>query len=107
MDILFCDPKYQGGGFGSLLSRARLLFMAQHPQRFSNTIFSELRGVHDEKGISPFWQCLGAYFFPISFSEADELTVLANKQFIADLMPRGKIYLPLLQSTALLVRFHC
>ena len=49
---------------------------------------------------SPFWDSLGKHFFQMPFAEADKLTTLTNKQFIADLMPRHSIYTSLLSKKA-------
>ncbi len=93
---LFLDPSYHRKQNGLLLSRARFLFMAQYPERFSDTVIAEMRGVSDEEGNSPFWNQVGSHFFKMSFAEADRLTLATNKQFISDLMPRNLIYVPLL-----------
>lgn len=93
---LFLEPAFRVNGNGLLLSRARFLFMAHFPQRFSNTIIAEMRGISDDKGDSPFWEHLGKHFFQIPFDDADGLTLSTNKQFIADLMPDNPVYVPLL-----------
>lgn len=84
----------------SLLSRARLLFIAKHAERFTNKIFVELRGESDEAGFSPFWNALGKHFFSMDFQKADYLSGVSNKHFIADLMPRYPIYIPTLPDIA-------
>lgn len=97
---LYLDKKYRKKGAGLFLSRSRFLFMADHLQRFTNTVFAEMRGVSDKEGRSPFWDALGKHFFQMPFAEADRLTTLTNKQFIADLMPRSAIYTSLLSKKA-------
>jgi arginine N-succinyltransferase len=97
---LYLDPKYRKKHNGLLLSKGRFLFMAQHPKRFSSTVIAELRGVSNAQGISPFWENIGAHFFHMSYSEADRLTLITDKQFIADLMPRNSIHIPLLSPKA-------
>ncbi|WP_419418775.1 arginine N-succinyltransferase [Legionella sp. D16C41] len=97
---LFLEPSYRVRGNGLLLSKARFLFMAQYPKRFAPTLIAEMRGICDEEGNSPFWNNVGRHFFHMSFAEADELTILTNKQFIADLMPRNPIYVKLLAEEA-------
>ena len=97
---LFLDPVYRKHNNGLLLSRARFLFMANHPRRFSNTIIAEMRGLSDEAGRSPFWEHIGAHFFQMSFATADRLTLSTDKQFIADLMPKNSIYVNLLHPEA-------
>lgn len=97
---LYLEPTYRKNKNGVLLSKARFLFMAQFPQRFSNTVIAEMRGVSDENGYSPFWQHVGQHFFQLQFAKADELTITTNKQFIADLMPDHPIYIKLLPKEA-------
>lgn len=97
---LFLSRRYRAKGSGKLLSRSRFLFMSEFPERFSERIIAEMRGVQDEKGRSPFWRNLGMHFFDMNFSKADYLTTVGNKQFISDLMPRYPVYVPLLQTKA-------
>ena len=97
---LFLDPDYQVNRNGLLLSKARLLFIAAHRQRFSSHLFAEMRGVVDEQGRSPFWDALGHHFFEIPFAEADRLTGIGMKTFIAELMPSWPIYISLLPAAA-------
>ena len=73
--------------------------MAEHPRPFDPEVISEIRGVSDEHGVSPFWEGLGRHFFDIDFPKADYLSLL-NKRFIADLMPVHPIYIPLLPPAA-------
>jgi arginine N-succinyltransferase len=96
---LFLAPRYRGGGAGRLLSLSRFLFMANHLQYFDPIVISELRGVVDEQGRSPFWDAVGHHFFDIDFPSADYLSMV-NKKFIADLMPRHPLYIPLLPYSA-------
>lgn len=97
---LFLDPDYRKGHNGILLSKGRFLFIGNHPERFCPLIIAEMRGISDEKGISPFWEHIGRHFFKMEFSEADQLTISTNKQFIADLIPRNPIYIKLLAQEA-------
>lgn len=96
---LFLSPDYWGGGHGRLLSLSRFLFMAEFPERFENEVIAEMRGVVDGEGRSPLWSALGAYFFQIDFPKAETLSS-KSKKFIADLMPRHPIYIPLLPDDA-------
>jgi arginine N-succinyltransferase len=93
---LFLEPDYRVHGNGLLLSLARLLFMANYPERFASTVIAEMRGVSDDEGHSPFWDQIGATFFQMSFAQADHLTLSTDKQFIADLMPKHPLYVALL-----------
>lgn len=97
---LFLDPRYRKNNNGPLLSRARFLFMALHATRFAHTIMADMRGVSDDKGVSPFWEHLGRHFFHMAFPEADYHTLSTNKQFIEDLMPSHPVYVDLLDKAA-------
>ena len=96
---LFLAPDYWGRGHGRLLSLSRFLFMSEFADRFEKEIVAELRGVVDVNGRSPLWAALGAHFFQMEFPRAETLTS-ESKKFIADLMPRHPIYIPLLPEEA-------
>jgi arginine N-succinyltransferase len=96
---LFLIPEYRHSGAGRLLSLCRFLFMAQFPEYFDPEVIAEMRGVVDEKGASPLWDALGRCFFDIDYPTADYLSMV-NKRFIADLMPKHPIYIPLLPKDA-------
>lgn len=97
---LFLHPDYRRNKNGALLSKSRFLFMAQYPERFAERVIAEMRGVSTAEGVSPFWEGLGRRFFSMDFSEADYLTGLGNKSFIAELMPKSSIYIHLLSEAA-------
>lgn len=96
---LFLAPSYRGGGNGRLLSIGRFLFMAQFKKFFDPLVIAEMRGVIDAQGRSPFWDAIGKHFFEIDLPRADYLSII-NKRFIADLMPKHPIYIPLLPQEA-------
>ena len=96
---LFLSPDYWGGGHGRLLSLSRFLFMAEFAERFEEEVIAEMRGVVDHEGRSPFWSAIGSYFFQIDFPKAETLSS-QSKKFIADLMPKHPIYIPLLPDDA-------
>lgn len=96
---LFLLPEYRHSRNGHLLSKSRLLFMAEFPQRFSEGVIAEMRGYSDENGVSPFWEALGRHFFSVDFADADQATA-RSKAFIAELMPRHPIYINLLPEEA-------
>jgi arginine N-succinyltransferase len=96
---LFLAPEARKGANGRLLSLSRFVFIADHRQFFDPVVLAEMRGVIDEKGGSVFWDALGRHFFEIDFPKADAL-VMKDKQFIADLMPKHPIYIPLLPRAA-------
>ena len=89
---LFLHPEYRVGRNGALLSKSRFLFMAEHRQRFAKKVIAELRGVSDSEGRSPFWESLGRHFFSMDFAEADYLTGIGKKSFVAELMPKHPLY---------------
>jgi arginine N-succinyltransferase len=97
---LLLSSAYQGGGNGLLLSRSRFMFLDDFRKHFSDKVFAEMRGVSDEQGYSPLWDALGRKFFDMEFSQADMLSGLGNKAFIAELMPKYPIYLPMLPEAA-------
>ena len=96
---LFLLPEYRKDGNGRFLSLARYLFIAQFASRFETHVIAEMRGVIDRDGRSPFWDAVGRWFFEIDFPKADYMT-MADKQFIADLMPKYPLYIPLLEPAA-------
>lgn len=94
------DPAYAESLAPQLLSRARLLFIAQHPERFSDRIAAENPGPADELGGCPFWDAVGRRFFDMDYPSAEALTSGRNKAYIAELMPQSPIYVPLLDEAA-------
>jgi arginine N-succinyltransferase len=97
---LFLDPEFRRDKNGSLLSKARFLFVAEHRKLFSKRVIAELRGVSDADGRSPFWESLGRHFFSMDFSRADYLTGIGKKSFVAELMPKHPLYINFLTPEA-------
>jgi len=97
---LFLDQAYRRARNGPLLSKARLLFIAEFAERFAAKVIAELRGRVDASGTSPFWEGLGRHFFAIDYRRADYLTGTGQKSFIAELMPRHPVYVSLLPEPA-------
>jgi len=97
---LYLTPAYRRDRNGRLLSLSRFLYMAEFPQRFSDLVMAEMRGVHDERGRTVFWDSLGQHFFAMDFNRADYLSSMGHYQFIADLMPAFPIYIRLLPREA-------
>ena len=89
---LFLRSDQRSGLNGRLLSKARFLFIAEFRELFGDKVIAEMRGMSDEQGRSPFWECLGRHFFKMEFSQADYLTGVGNKAFIAELMPKFPLY---------------
>ncbi|MDL0432228.1 arginine N-succinyltransferase [Marinobacter sp. TBZ242] len=97
---LFLRPKFRRAQAGKLLSRVRFLFMAQHPERFAQTVIAEMRGVSDERGQSPFWNWLRAHFVDLEFDTVTRMVGTGDNGFIADLMPRHPLYTHLMDESA-------
>jgi arginine N-succinyltransferase len=95
----YVDPAFEQLG-AELLSRARLLFIAGQRLRFGRRAVSEMQGLRDEAGESPFWDALGRIFFGMDFLRAEQAFMLHSKSFIAELMPHYPIYVPLLPDAA-------
>ncbi|AZD85183.1 arginine N-succinyltransferase [Pseudomonas chlororaphis] len=97
---LFLRPDQRRDSNGRLLSLARLLFVAEFPHLFGDKLIAELRGKGDENGCSPFWNSLGRHFLQMDFVQADHLSSLGHKPFIAELLPRQPLYTCLLSEPA-------
>ena len=89
---LFVLPEYRHSHNGTLVSRARFLFMSEYPNRFAHKIIAELRGYIDEYGECPFWNGLAKKFLPIDYLHSDQLLGSGQKQFIHDLLPQVPIF---------------
>jgi len=120
--------RHRAGSEAQLLSRARLLFAALAPRRFSDHFFAAMAGVTDADACSPFWDALGRKFFQMAFLEAERLIEGArspfwdalgrkffqmafleaerliegarNRTLIAEMMPHYPVYVPLLPHAA-------
>lgn len=97
---LFLDSDYRNGKNGQLLAKVRFLFLAAFREYFSRKVIAEMRGVSDDSGHSPFWDSVGRHFFGMEFAEADRLTGMGQKSFIAELMPKHPLYTELLSHDA-------
>lgn len=97
---LFLLPPYRKNGNGRFMSRFRYLMLAEFPDMFSNIVISEIRGVQDDDGQSPFYKNLAQHFFQMDFKKADFHHATQGGQFISDLMPRYPIYVKLLDARA-------
>jgi len=96
----YIDPPLTTNLAARLLSRARLLFIAQHRERFAPEIFTVLLGVSDENGDSPFWEAVGRKFFQRDFAEVELASGGRSRTFIAEIMPNYPLYVPLLPPAA-------
>ncbi|WP_097459610.1 arginine N-succinyltransferase [Mangrovitalea sediminis] len=97
---LYLRPAFRRPNAGKLLSKVRFLFMAQHPQRFAETVIAEMRGVSSDDGRSPFWDWFREHFVDLDFATVTGLTGAGNKRFIAELMPKYPLYTHLLSLAA-------
>lgn len=97
---LYLHPDYRSGWNGKLLSKGRLLFLAQFPALFAPTVFAEMRGYQDAQGRSPFWEAVGRPFFRMDFHEADDRCGKGERLFIEHLVPRLPLYTHLLGEAA-------
>jgi arginine N-succinyltransferase len=97
---LLLNEKYRGLSLGRLLSLSRFLFMVAFPERFEEEVIAEMRGVSDDKGMSPFWDCIGQHFFKTDFVTADYLCGLGDKDFIDELMPKYPLFTSILPDAA-------
>ncbi len=97
---LFLQEAYRRDGIGKFLSRSRYLMLAEFPELFSDVVISEIRGVQDNDGNSPFYRNLAEHFFQMDFKMADFINATRGGQFISDLMPKYPIYVNLLDARA-------
>ncbi len=97
---LYLRPQFRRANAGKLLSRVRFVFMATHPERFSDTVIAEMRGVSDDTGQSPFWNWVKAHFVDMEFAKATSLVGAGYTDFINELMPLHPLYTSLLSNEA-------
>lgn len=97
---LSLNPRYKGASAESLLRRARLMFIAQYPERFSRILAVAFPGYLDRQNESPFWESVGRHFFARGFQEMNHMAGVRSKSFIAEVMPQFPLYLPLLTPPA-------
>jgi arginine N-succinyltransferase len=92
---LYLLPEYRGQhGGGLLLSLSRFLFMACFPQRFDQTVISNMRGVIDD-GHTPFWDAVGYPFIQMDFPEVMR-RMIKDREFVGQFIPKYPIYVSLL-----------
>ncbi|MBF7054941.1 arginine N-succinyltransferase [Halomonas sp. KAO] len=101
-------PRYRGTSAESLLRRARLMLIAQYPERFATLLAMAFPGYLDADGESPFWNSVGRHFFVRDYEEINTLAGIRSKSFIAEVMPQFPLYLSLLtpQARAAIGREH-
>ncbi|MGO1693056.1 MAG: arginine N-succinyltransferase [Marinobacter sp.] len=105
---LYLRPEFRQVNAGKLLSRVRFLFMALHPERFSDKVIAEMRGVSNAAGQSPFWDWLKAHFVDMEFGRATHLVGAGYTNFIDELMPSHPLYTCLMspEAQAVLSQVH-
>jgi arginine N-succinyltransferase len=96
----YVEPDLSNTPLAELNSRGRLLFMAGHLDRFAEIVVTEIVGYSDTTSESPFWNAVGRKFFNITYADAEELSSLKSRTFLAEVMPHYPIYVPLLPSSA-------
>jgi arginine N-succinyltransferase len=96
----YIDPAYSDTAAPQLLSRARLLFIREFAELFSDRIAAESPGLADDSGRCPFWDAVGRRFFDMDYPHVEQITGGRSKAFIAELMPQFPIYVPLLPEAA-------
>jgi arginine N-succinyltransferase len=96
----YIEPAYEHTLAPQLLSRGRLLFIAQFPERFAERIAAESPGLADDTGYCPFWESVGQRFFGMAYPEVERLAVGRTKAFIGQLLPQSPLYVALLPQAA-------
>ncbi|MGM0766786.1 MAG: arginine N-succinyltransferase [Pseudomonadota bacterium] len=94
---LYLRPAYRGPVYrrahaGKLLSKVRFLFMAQHPQRFAQTVIAEMRGVADDRGQPPFWSWLRTQAGNLDFAKVTRLAATGNARLLDTLLPAQPLF---------------
>jgi arginine/ornithine succinyltransferase subunit-like protein len=72
----------------------------ERPEEFGDTLICELPGWRDAQGHSPFWQALGARFYPGDPAEAEARLGPDWRSHLAALLPRQTVYLSFLGEAA-------
>lgn len=98
---LVVHPDYRGhqDKLGKQIAFVRFLYMCIFPERFKETIHSELMPPLDPDGNSPLWEAIGRRFINMDYQQADKLS-RNNKEFILSLYPSDNIYMTLLTPSA-------
>jgi arginine N-succinyltransferase len=85
--------------FTPLIARAQQL-LRERPMDFGDSLVCELPGWRDAQGLSPFWQALGARFYPGNPAEAEARLGGDWRSHLAALLPRQTVYLSFLGDAA-------
>jgi arginine N-succinyltransferase len=98
---LVVNPHYRGhpDKLGKQIAFVRFLYMSMFPERFKETVHSELMPPLEKDGSSPLWEAIGRRFINMDYQQADILS-RNNKEFILSLFPSENIYMTLLSPSA-------
>ena len=88
---LFIHPDYRSMGIGKALAKSRYLYIATAPDTFGTRIFSELRGVIDKNGISPFYDAACKPWLKMPFAEADKICARGGNEELIKMLPQAPI----------------
>ena len=88
---LFLHPDYRKDGYGRYLAKSRYLLIASQPDRFSQTIIAELRGVSGH-GRAPFYDAVFKARLGKSFLDADNLYATTQAKALATITPDNPIH---------------
>lgn len=97
--VVSSDYRGHPDKLGKQIAFVRFLYMCMYPDRFKETIHSELMPPLDPDGNSPLWEAIGRRFINMDYQQADILS-RNNKEFILSLYPSDNIYMTLLTPTA-------
>ena len=86
LGTLYLDSNYRGQGRGSLLSLARIKFMALWPNRFNKKAVVEIRGKSNKENESIFWDGFSKHFFDLEQFNNNQMSYIDNA-FIAESIP--------------------
>lgn len=87
---LFLHPDFRKDGLGRYLAKSRYLLIASQPDRFSQTIIAELRGVSGH-GRAPFYDAVFKARLGKSFLDADHLYATTEARALATITPDNPI----------------
>lgn len=96
--VMHPDARRSPERLGTLISYARLLFIAMQRSAFRDEVIAELLPPLDPDGTSHLWEAYGRKFTGLSYREADRLSRI-NKEFVRGLFP-AEIYASLLPEDA-------
>jgi arginine N-succinyltransferase len=99
--VMHPDARRSPERLGTLISYARLLFIAMQRSAFRDEVIAELLPPLEADGTSHLWEAYGRKFTGLSYREADRLSRI-NKEFVRGLFP-AEIYASLLPEDAQLV----